>query len=78
MWYVRKSDEVNEEWFYNKKENAVECAKEIYNDFIHDVWETVENFEEECCFNYKELMKEIETGNYFEIAVSCVVVYVLL
>ena len=68
---------VFEEWsgnlnyyFFNKKENAVNKAKEIYNDYIKKECDgDIKFFEEEylCEENgYEALMKEIETANHMD------------
>lgn len=65
MWAVR--NESCYTYYYNKKENAIKKAKEIYNEFIKENYNTIENYcEDNGDFTYNDVMKEIETGNFYD------------
>lgn len=53
--------------YFNKKENAVKRAKELFTKCIYnDYWTgSIEKYNEEYG-NYEEVMAEIETGNFFD------------
>ena len=74
MWAVR--DESNKILFYNKKENAVKEAKKMYNELIKEGYGSIEEWTEEYGkYNYEDcayeaVMKEIETGDFYDDAMD--------
>ena len=69
MYRVRiLEDTFYENEYFNKKENAVNRAKELFTQLIYnDYWSgSIEKFDENNGeFTYKEVMKNIETGDFY-------------
>ena len=64
MWVVKENDEAT--LYYNKKENAIKEAKEYCTNFINDVYGSIEEFNKINWASYDSMIKEIETGNFYD------------
>lgn len=63
MWIVKDDFQT---YYYNKKENAVNKAKEMYTKFVKDNYKSIEEYNN-CCWGdtYDETMETIEKENCF-------------
>ena len=65
MYYVTGDCENN--YFFNKKENAVKRAIEIFNDFVFENVNSIKEWNEDYAGvknDYEDTCKKIKTGNY--------------